>query len=177
MPLKPSDPLLASGKILTVLLMALAGIVTVVMVVLIPVILFDHPDFILETTQAKGTNTSQIKAASIVVLFLAAIATAFAFQFFRLLKQIIDTVSDDVPFTMANAARIRRMGWLALLFQLASFPIALLANYLGNEGPSANISTDFGFSLTGYLLALVLFILARVFRHGAQMRDDLEGTV
>ncbi len=26
-------------------------------------------------------------------------------------------------------------------------------------------------------LALLLFILARVFRHGAAMRDDLEGTV
>ena len=31
--------------------------------------------------------------------------------------------------------------------------------------------------LTGFLIVLVLFILARVFRHGAAMREDLEGTV
>ena len=29
----------------------------------------------------------------------------------------------------------------------------------------------------GILLVLILFILARVFRHGAAMREDLEGTV
>ena len=32
-------------------------------------------------------------------------------------------------------------------------------------------------SANGLLLVLVLFILARVFKTGAQMRDDLEGTV
>jgi hypothetical protein len=31
--------------------------------------------------------------------------------------------------------------------------------------------------LAGLFLALVLFILARVFREGTRMRDDLEGTV
>jgi hypothetical protein len=36
---------------------------------------------------------------------------------------------------------------------------------------------DFGVSLGGLLLALTLFILARVFRQGAAMREDLEGTV
>ena len=177
MSLKPSDPLLASGKILTILLMTLAAIATIIMVLLIPVLLFDHPDFILDAAQTESANAGKIKTASMAVLFLAAIASAFAFQFFRLLKQIIETVSKDAPFTIANAERISRMGWLALLFQFTSFPIELLANYLGNAVPSTNISTDFGFSLTGYLLALVLFILARVFRHGAQMRDDLEGTV
>ena len=34
-------------------------------------------------------------------------------------------------------------------------------------------SFDFG----GLILILTLFILARVFRHGAAMREDLEGTV
>jgi hypothetical protein len=36
---------------------------------------------------------------------------------------------------------------------------------------------DFGLSFGGVLLALVLFILARVFRKGAEMRAELEGTV
>jgi hypothetical protein len=40
----------------------------------------------------------------------------------------------------------------------------------GRSVPQANL-------LSGLLLVLVLFILARVFRVGAAMRDDLEGTI
>ncbi len=36
---------------------------------------------------------------------------------------------------------------------------------------------DVGVSFSGVLLALILFVLARVFGQGAQMRDELEGTV
>ena len=32
-------------------------------------------------------------------------------------------------------------------------------------------------AIGGFLLSLVLFILARVFRLGAEMRSDLEGTI
>ena len=32
-------------------------------------------------------------------------------------------------------------------------------------------------ALPGILMVIILFILARVFRHGAAMREDLEGTV
>ena len=42
---------------------------------------------------------------------------------------------------------------------------------------NADITIDAGLDIEGILLALILFILARVFRHGARMRDDLEGTV
>ena len=43
--------------------------------------------------------------------------------------------------------------------------------------PVADLRADFGFSGGGLLLMLVLFILARVFRRGAEMREELEGTV
>jgi hypothetical protein len=36
---------------------------------------------------------------------------------------------------------------------------------------------DAGIDFGGVLTALLLFILARVFREGAAMRKDLEGTV
>ena len=42
---------------------------------------------------------------------------------------------------------------------------------------NADFTVDAGFDLTTVLVIVVLFILARVFKHGAQMRDDLEGTV
>ena len=44
-----------------------------------------------------------------------------------------------------------------------------------------NVTKDVHFKaempLSGLFLALVLFILARVFREGTRMREDLEGTV
>lgn len=36
---------------------------------------------------------------------------------------------------------------------------------------------DGDISLSGWLLALVLFILARLFRHGTNLRAGIEGTV
>lgn len=36
---------------------------------------------------------------------------------------------------------------------------------------------DGDISLSGWLLALVLFILARTFRHGTNLRAEIEGTV
>ena len=48
-------------------------------------------------------------------------------------------------------------------------------SYLASQFKDA--TSDFGITLDGILLAVILFILARVFRQGAAMREDLEGTV
>lgn len=177
MSLKPNDPLLAAGKILTVLLMALIGLVTVFLLLLIPAVLFSNAEFAVEMTRAAGTNATQVKFAAAVLLMLAATVAAFAFHFFQLLIRIINSVAIGDPFTLANSTRLSRMGWIALGFQVASFPIGALAAYLSQYVPAENLTVDFDFTLTGVLLAVLLFILARVFRHGAAMRQDLEGTV
>ncbi|WP_299194788.1 DUF2975 domain-containing protein [uncultured Erythrobacter sp.] len=177
MSLRPNDPLLAAGKIMTVLLMALIGLVTALMLVLIPFILFNHADFAAAVAEAGIESVGMAKAASVSLLLIAATATAFAFYFFWLLYRIIKTVADGDPFTLENASRLTRMGWIALGFQIASFPIEALAIKAIDYLPADDISADISFSLTGVLLAIVLFILARIFRHGAAMRDDLEGTV
>lgn len=174
---RPKDPLLAAGKIMTTLLMVLTGIVTVFLIGLIPFLLFNYSDFALTVTEAGKANVATAMAVAIALLLSAAVVTAMAFHFFQLLGRLINTVSEMDPFTQENADRLTRMGWIAFLFQMATFPITAMAAYLGNAVPSENLSVDFDFSLTGVLLAVVLFILARVFRHGAAMREDLEGTV
>jgi hypothetical protein len=52
---------------------------------------------------------------------------------------------------------------------------AWLQPYAEKVGADFTTNADFGGG--GLLLTLVLFILARVFRKGAEMRADLEGTV
>lgn len=177
MDIKPRDPLLAAGKIMTLLIMGVTGIVAVLLIGIIPFLLFNQADFAKAVIEAGGQSVNAALSASIALLLLGAAVTAIAFHFFQLLGRIIDTVVNNDPFTTQNAGRLTRMGWIALTFQIASFPIAGLAAYLGDLVPAENLNVDFEFSLTGVLLALVLFILARVFRHGAEMREDLEGTV
>lgn len=171
------DPLLLTAKIMAVVLMALTAVVGMVLLGTIPVLLFNPGDFATAVAEAGGSGTGSPLAAAVALLLLGAAVTLSAFYFFRLLARLIDSVGQNDPFTAENADRLRRMGWVALAFQLASFPIAALVVYLGDLVPLANLEVDFDFSLTGLLLAVVLFVLARVFRLGAAMREDLEGTV
>ena len=172
MPQYQNDGLLTAGRVMTVLLMGLTLAVTAVLIGLIPVTIF-MPEALFDNASISGAALG----AAITLLLLAAAVTAGAFYFFKLLGEMIKSVAQDNPFSLKNADRLSRMGWIALIFQLASFPIGALAIYLGHLVPSDNLTVDYEFSLTGFLLAIVLFILARVFRHGAAMREDLEGTV
>lgn len=177
MALKPKDPLLTAGKIMTILLMGLTGIVSVVLLGLVPFLLVNQADFAATVELADGASVRTAMAASIVLLLIGASITAMAFHFFQLLGRIIDTVGNNDPFTIDNAGRMSRMGWIALIFQIATIPVGALVIFLAQNVPADNLKIDYEFSLTGLLLAVVLFILARVFRHGAEMREDLEGTV
>jgi hypothetical protein len=106
---------------------------------------------------------------------LTAAAAIFAFCFFRHLYRIIDTVGEGDPFVPANARRLMAMGWISVATQFLAIPINGVSQWLSQY--SDRFHAEFGLSFAGILLALVFFILARVFREGARMRDDLEGTV
>jgi hypothetical protein len=43
--------------------------------------------------------------------------------------------------------------------------------------PAYPLDLDAGFSINGWLVVLLTFVLARVFAEGALMRNDMEGTV
>ena len=92
----------------------------------------------------------------------------------RALRQILATVATGDPFVVANAGRLRAIGWSLLVLQLLDLPAAMIAHAfpgLGSAAPQPGISPD------GWLAVLLTFVLARVFVVGARMRDDLDGTV
>lgn len=100
-------------------------------------------------------------------------------RFMMELRGIVLSVKDGDPFQEQNASRLFRMGWLTIGGYALSVPIGIAATYLvqfADDAEGAN-DVDVGFGGGGILLILTLFILARVFRTGTQMRDDLEGTV
>jgi hypothetical protein len=59
--------------------------------------------------------------------------------------------------------------------QVLSLVVGAIASTVSSPGHPIDI--DAGFSISGWLAVLLTFLLARVFAEGAQMRDDLEGTV
>ena len=118
--------------------------------------------------------------AIIAVLVLIWLSLSLSMLFVRQLRAIVESVHQGDPFEPVNASRLTRMGWYALGIQACQFMIEPFVTTYG-EYAQAIGSGRFGMgsdaSLTGVAMAVTLFILARVFRQGAAMREELEGTV
>ena len=97
--------------------------------------------------------------------------------YLMLLTRLVALVRDaaaGMAFTTANAVRLRMMGWALLAINIAD----LVYGWVSIRGSEAS-GEYFGWSLslTGWVAVPLLFVLAHVFREGAAMRQDLEGTV
>ena len=99
------------------------------------------------------------------------------FLFMRELMRMIGSVEQGDPFQPFNADRLRRMGWLTVGSQVALVALAAIGMAFDGIRPALMAEDALNAAVGGLLLALVLFILARVFRIGAGMREELEGTV
>lgn len=176
MPAKERDSLLTAARWLVNFIMVMMAVCCVVIVVAIPVILFNQDMVVSEVVASHPAAAGSSLIGPMIVLLLVFLALfSLAILWLQNLRQIIGTVGEGDPFTPTNADRLARMGWITIIVQFAAFPATMIAGWL--QAAIADLQVDFEFSLTGILLALLLFILARVFRHGAAMREDLEGTV
>ena len=186
MALKPKDPLLAVARLCTTALMMLCAVCTVALMiaglvlVLLPTVLHDAMANSQAHAQAGDAaallTPAQLATEGGIVLLIAAMLAA-GFQFARLLRRIIDSVGAGDPFVPINATRLAQMGWLLVVSELITLPIGALAEWLGKRDQAGDLTADIDLSVSSLFVALVLFILARVFREGARMRSDLEGTV
>lgn len=133
--------------------------------------------FLASSTPAAG----ELSKGDLAMIFALLAFMLGLTVFFRQLLAIVKSVASGDPFQLVNAMRLRVMAWMALAVWVID--LALIA-YTINDSPSAS-SADFLGEHVSDLIAqaidlsipLTLFILARVFRHGAAMREDLEGTV
>lgn len=169
------DPLLSAARA-AILVIRILIVVGMIGIVIIGTVVIVAPGAIGVEADA-GASRSPVIIGMLAMLMLATGALGLSYDFVGRLAAIIDTVRDGDPFTPANAARLTRMGWVALTVQLLAIPITLIGAWLQPRVDSNHLRMDTDFSLSGLILALVLFILARVFRQGTAMREDLEGTV
>ena len=120
-------------------------------------------------------HVGQLLPAIMATLAFGIAVIVLAFQFVRKLLQIIRTVGDGDPFDTANADRLQAMAWLSLSIQIVGIVMGLIVHGLSKTLGETDMHYDLEF--TSVILILLLFILARVFRRGAEMRSELEGTV
>ncbi|MDE8651067.1 DUF2975 domain-containing protein [Novosphingobium album (ex Liu et al. 2023)] len=176
------DPLLAIAKGVLYFLMGITAFAAAVCLVAIPALFIFQNDIAGELARdAPGLAMPQLLTALGLVLLLVIGLMAALFRIFLLLRRIVDTVGQGDPFVPENARRLTQMAWLSLGVQLISLPIGAIGLWIARatEGTDTNVDVhvDGGLSGNGLLLMLILFILARVFRQGAAMRAELEGTV
>jgi len=112
-----------------------------------------------------------------LAMALVMVALGLATQFVIRLRQIIDTVGEGDPFQAENGDRLTRMAWLALIGQILAMIAGAIGGWIQVHGGHGRFELHADISFTGFFVAVLLFILARVFREGARMRSDLDGTV
>lgn len=174
------DPLLGALRIVVMTMLGFCCFAAALLVLATPFVAIFHAD-ILAAFAAEGQDGLgwPFLTALILLMLGLAVLLGFLIYFFYLLMKITDTVRDGDPFVAENAVRLSRMGWTSIggwLWSIViSVPGAWVASVIEGTGEQMQFQAEFGPS--GPVMVLVLFVLARVFRHGAAMREDLEGTV
>ena len=92
----------------------------------------------------------------------------------RRLLQMIDTVRAGDPFVARNAERLQVIAWAVLGQQILQLLVGFIARASSAKAHGLHFDS---ISTGGWLAVILLFVLARVFAEGANMRDDLAGTV
>jgi len=170
------DTLLRATRLVLMLTMAVAALVGLAMLLAIPFVWVFSSKVVVAAAE-NGFRLSGNDASLAISSLLGAglLLVGLAFLFLRKLVAIIDSVGQGSPFVPENAARLRAMGWIALAFQLLSLLAAPAELWLARVVPGSHVQVSFSFS--GLIVALLLFVLARVFDHGTRLAEDVEGTV
>ncbi|WP_260483460.1 DUF2975 domain-containing protein [Sphingomicrobium flavum] len=171
------DPLIFFARFAVIAIRALLGFAALVLLVGLGFTLFASDAQLVETaTEMSKMGADAVSRASLGILFgFTLLVVILAERFFQQLQAIIATVPAGEPFSPLNAKRLERMAWLAVAFQTVGLSSTLLSNTVRDVGEQIDLTVELTFE--GIFIALLLFILARVFREGAAMREDLEGTV
>lgn len=170
------DNLLRATRLVLMLTIGVAALLGLAMLVAIPFV-WVFSNRVVVAAAENGFQLSGDDAALAISSLLGAglLLVGLGFLFLRKLVAIIDSVGQGSPFVPENAARLRAMGWIALAFQLLSLLAAPAELWLARVLPGSHVQVSFSFS--GLIIALLLFVLARVFDHGTRLAEDVEGTV
>jgi hypothetical protein len=126
------------------------------------------------STKYPNSNIVGIIVILRIMAVLGIIAAVAVHQIFTRLLATVSTVRTGDPFVALNADRLTRIGWALLTLQLLDLAMGLIILALDRMGADHATWTP---AFTGWIAVIMVFALARVFRVGTAMRDDLALTV
>ncbi len=169
------DPLLAIARFILSFGLVIVSIGGAAIVVALPLLLIFRSAVIGELASEGAPPEAFWGIMGLLVLVGAMLVLVFFFL--RHLRRIVDTVAGGDPFVPENADRLQAMAWLSLAAWGLNIPLQILGDWVESVTEGGSIQIGVGDDGTSLVLVLTLFILARVFRKGSDMRADLEGTV
>lgn len=154
-------------------LVAMAGAVIAAVSVILP---FFWTDAVAELGKTNpGLDPAALLPNMLSVFALGILVLGLIWTIMRKLLAVIASVEDGNPFVRANALRLKTIGWLMVGLQIVGVPLAIAAGKAADMFGESDTGLDI--SLNGILAILLVFILAGIFERGAEMREELEGTV
>lgn len=127
----------------------------------------------LQKTWKPETATFAVQIIQVIAVLLLPIAYA-THRIFMAIIAILKTAIVGDPFIAENAGRLRTIGWALLVIQCVDVIAGILMIQFSE---STGEYWGWSLALTGWLAALFMFVLAGIFKRGAEMREELEGTV
>ena len=123
----------------------------------------------------KAELTGALIGGMRMIMVVGILSAPIAHVILTRLLAMVDTVRGGDPFVVGNADRLQTIAWCVLGLELLHLAVGAIAAGVASSGQPIDIG--WSFSLTPWIAVLLLFVLARVFDHGARMRADLEGTI
>jgi hypothetical protein len=129
---------------------------------------------LLARKYAGRLDIDMLIVAMRLMMLIGLVAIAAAWVVIRQLQAMIATVAAGDPFVAANAGRLEVIGWALLAWQVIDLATGAVVTWTARIGADVVGWTP---NLAGWLVTLLVFVLARVFAAGTAMRDELEGTI
>lgn len=168
---QPQSTALSASRILLRILRGFNLVLGVMLVAALAASFLFEPQFLqFFSKRPPSINSAWLVPVLRVWLVLALPMIAAVHVLLSRLLAVVETVGSGDPFVPENAARLSTIAWCVLVTQMLELAFGALAATMNAAG--SNI--DWKFSLTGWLAVVLLFVLARVFEEGTQMREDLQ---
>lgn len=122
-------------------------------------------------------TAGDVTKIALTALAGAAIVLLLAQFILRAILRIVVSTSLGDPFIAKNATAITSVAWLWLGVLAAEMLTKLTVYGVAPAAIRAKLGDPVSIPLTGLFAALLIFVLARIFRRGTEMRAELEATV
>jgi len=172
--LRPYSGALSAARLFLRIVRILNLVLGVGLVVAIPAsFLFETQFFQFFSKRPPRIDPAWLVPVLRVWIVLALLMVAAVHVSFSRLLAVVETVRAGDPFVPENAVRLTTIAWCVLATQLLHLTFGMLAATMNAAG--SNI--DWKFSVAGWLAVVLVFVLARVFEEGTQMREDLKAMI